>query len=75
MTKFLIDVQQNAGGQTFLAIGEFEQVFETPDLICHSQSDDAFSFFPILISLEEADCVLIQRQMCWVLHLHSFGTL
>lgn len=72
MTKALIDVQQNAGGNTFFA---FKKGFETSDLIRDPQADDAFSSFPILTPLKEADCVLIQRQMFWVLHLHNFGTL
>ena len=75
MTKVLIDVQQNAGGNTFLAIDAFKQVLESSDLIGDSRANDFFSSFPILIPLEEADCVLIQRQMCWVIHLHNFGTL
>lgn len=75
MTKVLIDVQQNAGGNTFLAIDAFKQVLESSDLIGDSRANHSFSSFPILISLEEADCVLIQRQMCWVIHLHNVGTL
>lgn len=75
MTKVLIDVQQNAGGNPFLAIDAFKQVLESSELIGDSRANDSFSSFPILIPLEEADCVLIQRRMCWVIHLHNFGTL
>ena len=75
MKKVLIDVQQNAGGNPFLAIDAFKQVLESSDLICDSRANDFFSSFPILIPLVEADCVLIQRQMCWVIHLNNFGTL
>lgn len=57
-----------------LAIDAFKKVFETSDLTYDPQADDAFSSFPIS-PLDEADCVLIQRQMCWVLRFHNFGTL
>ena len=49
MTKVLIDVQQNAGGNPFLAIDAFKQVLESSDLIGNSRANESFSSFPILI--------------------------
>lgn len=38
MKKILIDVQQNSGGDTFLAIDAFKQVFKAPRLFLRSSS-------------------------------------
>lgn len=74
MKKILIDVQQNTGGNTFLAIDAFKQVFEAPDPLHNPRADGTSSSFRILIPLEEVDCVLIQQLMCWVILSHKFGT-
>lgn len=66
MRKILVDVQQNAGGDTLLAIDTFKQV-KPPISFCDIKLMFSSSSPQSTPSLE-ADCVLIKPQMYWETH-------
>lgn len=69
MTKVLIGVQRNAIAIRVLAIGAFKKVFQTSDLFCDPQSDDALCFFsrywPLWNYLQRVDCHRSDQCRLW----------
>lgn len=66
MTKVVIDLQQNSGGNPLLAFDAFKQVY-LPIICPNIKSHHVSSFSRPWILLAEVDYALNQRPMCWAI--------